>query len=257
MIKTFGKDSRGIAPLILILVGVVVVAGIGFAAWRILGKKDTPANKAADSSAEAKCGSDDADLCKFFANYKVHDTYKVNSEHTTTDGTKSATVFEGQGKDKSHIIFNVQGVDTEMIIIGKVTYTKASSGTWWKQTQPEDEPNEYTQDYEPDLEGPSKDEPEVPKTEYKKIGTEACGDLQCFKYQVIDPTSPDQEQFIWFDTKDYQIRRQLTSNDDGTDDMAYTYTAITINEPSPVKELGPDQMLVPGQAEPTTIPAVP
>jgi outer membrane lipoprotein-sorting protein len=257
--KRLHANSQGVAHLALIVVGVVVLAGIGFAAWRLMDKKKV--EDAATSTVEklnaADCTYDDKDLCKFFTSYKEHSNYKVDITNTAPGGTKTTALFEAEGTEKSHVISNSDVGSFELIVIGKVTYTKASDGTWWKQTQKDDKPNEYTEEYKSDLKEPSKDAPEAEQSQYKKIGTEACGELTCFKYQVVDPKNSDQTQFIWFDTKEYQLRRQTMEDKDGKSDQTFAYSGVNIKEPTPVKELGPNQVLIPGQAEPMTLPTAP
>jgi hypothetical protein len=249
------KQLRNSSPLVPILVGVAVLAIVGLVTWRIVTKVKTSNNSSAQQTADAPCDYDDKDLCKFFATHKAHDTYKVNGISTLADGTKTTTIFETQGTDKTHVTTTAEGVDLDIITIGSVTYTKASDDTWWKQTKPQDAPSdEYADDYQADLKEPESSTPDGQKIEYKKIGTETCGDLQCFKYQVVDPGAPEQEQFTWFDAKDYQLRRQTIKDAEGSNDMTFIYTGVSIGEPSPVKELGPNQILAPGQAEPSDAP---
>jgi hypothetical protein len=100
------------------------------------------------------------------------------------------------------------------------------------------------------------DTPEVKNiTTYKNLGTEACEKLTCYKYQVIDTGVPDDTQYIWFDNKDYQLRRTRYEGKDGSvSESTYSYNKFNITVPSPVKELGKNQYLVPGDAEPQTMP---
>jgi hypothetical protein len=141
----------------------------------------------------------------------------------------------------------------EVISIGDTTYTKAGD-TWWKQTsKPAEQEVAKVEDFKPQEPDESKPETEQPK--YEKQGKEACGDLQCFKYKVVDPSSPNTNEFIWFDDKDYLIRKQTTATAEGTaTEITYTYSNISVSEPSPVKELAPNQYIMPGQTEPVTIP---
>jgi hypothetical protein len=95
------------------------------------------------------------------------------------------------------------------------------------------------------------------KTTYKSLGQEACAKLTCYKYKVIDSSAPDDNEFIWFDTKDYQLRKlRHEDKDGGVSEQTYSYDKISIVVPSPVKELGPTQYIIPGQNEPVTAPDV-
>jgi Tfp pilus assembly protein PilV len=233
-------DQRGFAHLALILIVVVVVGVIGFAGWRVMSKNKTASTGNAVTDAVARitaskeCLKDynDKDLCKFLSSWNINKKFKTETT-STTDGktTTSALAVDG---DNSSIKLSGD-VSMEVITIGDTTYTKAGT-TWWKQTAKKAEP----------------------QTKYERIGKEACGNLTCFKYKVVDPKDTDTTQHIWFDTKDYLIRKTLTESKDGSkSESVFSYDNVSVTVPSPVKELGPNQYIVPGQSEPQTLPAQP
>jgi outer membrane lipoprotein-sorting protein len=255
MNKNLSSDNRGIAHVALIAVIVVVVGAIGFAAYRVA-NKDKDSSSSVDSStqkaAEADCKKeiDDKDVCKFLSSWDVSKQYRM----VTTDPKGAKSTFEIDG-DNSRISMNMEAGSYEVITIGKVTYTKAGD-VWYKQTIKDPE-QDVAKDYKADFEEPSKDKPEASKTTYTKIGKEACGNLQCFKYQVNEPEAKDEKQFIWFDDEDYKIRRSRTETAEGATEITFEYSNVSVKEPSPVKELGPNQYIVPGQTEPMTMPTAP
>ncbi len=253
--KTSLNQEGSVVQILLAVVVVIVVAVIGVFAWKNMKKNaGDAAGDLASKLASAKCDYDDKDLCKFFTSYKDHKTYKMVMK-TTSEGKESTSVIEAEGHNKTHMTMTSSEMNFETITIDKTTYTKAANGTWWKQVAKENKTEaDTTQPTEVKLEEPKKDAPEAEKTQYKKIGKEACGKLQCFKYQVIDPNSADTTQFIWFDTKDYQIRRMTTESANSKSEIEYSYETVKVSEPSPVKELAPNQYLIPGQSEPTTMP---
>lgn len=255
MKNKLNKDTRGIAHVALIAIIVVVLAGVGFAAYRVMNKdKDgkTGVDNATQKAAEDECKkeNDDKDLCKFLTNWEIGQKYRMIS--TDEKGAKSTFEIDG---NKSHISMTMEGGAYEVITIDKTTYTKAGS-VWYKQTIKEAD-QDVAKDYKVDFDDPSESAPEAPKTTYTKLGKEACGNLQCFKYQVNDPASPEDKQFIWFDDNDYLIRRQRTETKDGASEVTFEYDNVNVSEPSPVQELGPNQYIVPGQAEPMTLPTAP
>lgn len=253
--KKYRSDERGVAHVEIIIIAVVVVGLIGFIGWRFLSANQKPSDnagldKASQLAISTECKKlNDDDICKFFSSWKASNTYRMVS---TQSGSTSTFEIDG---DKSRI--SVTGESPyDVITIGKTTYTKAGD-TWWKQTIKEPE-QDVAKDYKQDFSEPSTDEskPEEDKTTYKKITKEACGNLQCFKYEIIDPSQTDTKEFIWFDDKDYQLRKQRSEGPDGVSETTFEYSNVKISEPSPVKELGPNQYIVPGQAEPMTMPSM-
>lgn len=242
-----GLDRQhGIGHIVVVAI-IVVVLAVGGIGWWVWDKKknDTPQQKAINS---AKCDYADKDICKFFAGWKATDSYKieVNSE---SDGKTVKTVLESEGKDKTHLTFSGD-TQYETITIGNTLYTKGGD-TWYKQTLDAQDLKAYQTDVAVEFTEPTNGG----KITYTKVGTEACSDRKCFKYEVTDADMPGAKQTLWIDTKNYQLRRMQATNADGsTMEATFTYGKISVTEPSPVKELGENQYIVPGQTEPTTLP---
>lgn len=241
------KDDRGFSIIIIAVVVVVLMGALGYGAYRAL-NKDQTSDSLGGGAASIPCDTDDKDVCKFLSSWKANKQYRMTS--TGADGTKS--VFEIDG-EKTHAKMEMNGTPYETITIGKVTYTK-SGETWYKQTA-KDTDNEV-EDQKVEFKEPAKEDGETEEakntTTYKKLGKEKCGKLMCFKYEVLDSSAPDQKQTIWFDDKDYQLRK----TSDGTTETTFEYEGVSIKAPSPVKELGENQYIIPGQSEPATIPSV-
>lgn len=260
MVKQFKKDERGISQLLLILLAVVVLAGVGFAAYKVKNKDDstnssTTLSKTDQKAVEKECNDQlkDKDLCRFMANWNGFSKYKVAITNTgsdtssmtmTVDGANSAMHMEGEA-----------AMDT--ITVDGTTYTKAGE-TWWKQPKQETNTSSETTHIDKDqfkFEAPKEDTPESQLPKYTKIGEEACGKLKCFKYKLEDPADTESgSQILWFDTKDYLLRKMETQTAEGKSTMEFSYDNISVKVPSPVKELGPNQYILPGQTEPQTIP---
>jgi outer membrane lipoprotein-sorting protein len=243
------KDQRGVGHLGLIIAMVVVLAlgGVGYFVYT-KNKNDGSTNPALQN---VECPYDDKDLCKFFTSYKALDSYTVTST-SEADGEKLEMVLRVDGEDKSHL--KMEGATPyEVITIGQATYTKAADGTWWKQTNENETAADLKSDVSVDLEEPETVEGE-PTEIYQKEGKEKCGNLTCFKYRTTDSAGSAATTYIWFDDKDYQLRRTQVISDGNTSDMLFSYDNVNITEPSPVKELGENQYLLPGQSEPTTLP---
>jgi outer membrane lipoprotein-sorting protein len=235
---------------------LATVGGIGFV---VLSKnKDTTSvgesatQKAVDVAAKAECAKlNDKDLCKFYSGWKMSKQYRMIS----SDPGGDEMTFEAD-RDKSRII--VSGKSTyEIITVGDATYTKAGD-VWYKQLSNRPNHSVSSDEYKVEFDEPVDDVEQAKnefKTAYKRLGKEACGNLQCFKYELIDPENTDTQQFIWFDDKDYQLRRARTVTPDGTSNQTFEYDNVSIKVPAPVKELAPDQMIMPGSNEPMTVPS--
>ena len=241
------KDNRGLAPVVLVLLVVVILGAIGFVGWRVMNSKNSNSVTETVKQAVAKCTYSDKDLCKFITNFKASKYYTVKSS-VTSEGKTSTGTMQYVSPNRTYV--KSEGdYSYEIITIDKTTYTKAGN-TWYKSVA---KPNSNTPDTKVDFDEP-KDVTTAQET-YKKIGEEACGNLKCFKYEVIDKNNTTTKEFIWFDTKDYQLRK-TRSEGPGADvsESTFSYDKVTINEPSPVKELKEGEYLMPGATEPTTMP---
>ena len=205
--------------------------------------EDKSTNVASDRAREECEKQNDKDLCKFIANRKNNVTYRrvsISPEGSVTYETND---------DRSHMVMN-GAVAYEAIYVANTSYIKAGN-IWYKQTVKELVPANATGKipgttpvYE---EGATYSED---KADYKKLGKEPCGDLSCFKYEIINSENTGVKETIWFDDKDYRIRKNVSQSAGGTTETTYVYDSINIPIPSPVKELAPDQYIIPGQTEP-------
>lgn len=158
--------------------------------------------------------------------------------NTSPEGS-STMVIEVDANQNSRTVSTSNGTEiAAFVYLNKTTYVKDyTDGAWTKftttdsteDTNPSDE-LDFTFDNEPS-------DAAANKTEYKSLGKEACGSLNCFKYQIIDPAAPGDESIVWFDDKDYKLRRYSFKNAEGSTDMTYSYESVTITEPSPIKEM--------------------
>lgn len=236
------QGGFGHIGLIAVIVVILAVGGVGWWVWKK--KNDTPLQKALNS---AKCEYDDKDVCKFFASWKATENVTIDST-ATAQGQSFKTTVQSEGKDKTHVTFSGD-ISYETITIGDTLYTKAGD-TWYKKKLKADELKDY-QNIDFDFKEPTKGG----KITYTKAGTEDCDKRKCFKYELKNADEADTTQYLWFDTKDYQLRKmEMTSKDGTTLTATFSYGKVSVSEPSPVKELGENQYIVPGQNEPTTLP---
>lgn len=253
------KNQRGFTHLGIILAIVVIAAAAGIG-WFVY-QKQKDSNLTSDQKAvrealkDVKCDSSDKDLCKFFKSASVVTFTSMDSTTTDAEGKKTTMLIENQGENKTHFKMTSADYTMETITIDGVTYTKAGD-TWWKANSAsatEDPASNVSSDIKTEFEEPATDTTE-PQISYKKVGTEKCGKLTCFKYEVVDPgAEAGNRQYVWFDNKDYMLRRTQMISAGSTTDATFGYDKVTISVPSPVKELGPDQYILPGASGPTSL----
>lgn len=243
------SKQSGLAPIAIIVVVFLIAAAVG--GYFLLNKGGGVAVPGIPGGVGLNpvCKYNDPDLCKFINNFKITNSYSAVSTSTDTTAKKSESTFESVGTDKSHIVLSEGGKEGyNVITIGDATYTKDyTDNKWWKQVKPKatitptETQTTNIKDAIVNTEAPED------KTTYQKIGMEACGSRQCFKYQVIDPAVTDSTDYLWFDNSEYLLRRELNQSKDGSStDTVMNYTGISINAPSPTKDAKPDQLFLPG-----------
>ncbi len=245
--ETDAKNRRGPGrtSIVAVIVVLLVAVSVGWIVWQ-----KNKENTSQQEITNTQCSYNDEDLCKFFANWKNQAGYEYKGTTERTDGAKIVSVVRF---DNGRLYMKLDGPTSyEVIQIDNILYAKASDGTWWKQTLQESELNKYKDEGETNLTEPASQE-EYQNT-YQKIGQEDCDGLTCLKYRVSNPNDTTTSSFIWFDDRDHRLRRIQTSSAEYTFDATYTYDNISVNEPFPIKELGPGQNMVPIQDESVTLP---
>ncbi len=231
----FKDNQRGITTVLIVVIALVIAGGAGFFVWNSQKDKDSSNTNQAisDRATEEACNKvvDDKDFCKFASNWAGLTNYTTTITNTTAEGTSVLTV-ETESTGKNRVVTTQDGKEVAAYItIGTSSYVKdLSDGGWVKYTS--DAPNADVSDVKDEI---NVNFSEEDKIEYKNVGKEKCGDLDCFKYQIIDPDTPIMEQFVWFDTKDYLLRRFTSKEGANLTDMSIRYGNVTITEPSPIK----------------------
>jgi outer membrane lipoprotein-sorting protein len=260
MSTSFHKNQRGLGQ-VLIVVLIVVILGVGGTGYYVWSKqKDKTSSTGTTSQALVSdqavadaCNKvlSDKDFCRFASNWKSLENFKSTLSTSGKNGSSIMTV-EAESSDRSKVVIMSEGKETAAYItIGDASYIKdVSDGSWTKFTGNSASSASEVKDgiKIDDFSDSSSTDPN--KIQYKKVTKEACGSLTCFKYQIIDPSSPDIEQFVWFDTKDYLLRRWTHKGAEGTTDMSVSYDKVKISEPSPIKSTtDTSNNTMPSQAE--------
>ena len=234
------SNQSGLAHLGLIVVAVVLVAAAGAAVWRVSSsnKNSSGSKVVVNKQVEDACNKaiSDTNLCKFAASFNANAAYKATA--TTTGGSANGTLtIETDGKGNTSLSGTTAGQSLDTITLGNSTYIKdETNGTWLKYTT--DTTNSASSSNPADnVKLDANNITNNGTITYKNLGTEACGSLTCYKYQVIDKSQTGTTQYMWFDTKNYQMQKyEVSSASTGTMDMAFTYQGINIATPSPVQD---------------------
>lgn len=229
---------RGVSKVLIISVIAVVLLGVG--GFVLMQKQGTGDLRSAlpfvKPALNPDCKHNDPDLCKFLNNWQVQENYTVTTKSAVA-GMSMETIFKLSGQNKYQMLAKQNGSETSNIIsIGDTTYTyNYEDNSWWKYTVASQDPNaESTGDIQEQFD--FKVEEAADTTTYKKITKEACEDLSCFKYEVQSPDATGMKHYVWFDEKDYLLRKMvIEGGESGINESVFSYDAVSISEPSPVK----------------------
>lgn len=243
-LKFKSKGISKVAILGIVAVILIVGGGVFFFTQQKSGSGMTslPFVKA---PLNPNCELKDPELCKFVNNMLVARDMTIMS-NATYDETTMEYTFSTTTDNKTHMIMKQNGKDAMNIItIGDTTYTlDTSDNKWWKQTTKPDAMKETNSQVEEVKNQMKFDQDEFKNsTSYKSLGKEACGDLTCFKYELVnsEATADDDKQYIYFDDKEYLMRKLvMESKTNGSTSINYSYEKVAITEPSPIKEGEPN-----------------
>lgn len=243
------KNQKGFAPIIILVVLVVIAGGVGYF---MLNKNKPVINKSVTQSLfnlsgdlNPNCKYNDPDLCKYFNKSLKFEGYKdgFTGKTAITDkaGKKSETVFQFQN-DRSHFSTKDNGKEImESITIADTTYTKDfTDNKWWKYTREKTKADTQNQSVfnSEDIKKEVEKNFNEDKTTFTKIGKEACGKLQCFKYQAVNDLTNDSKEYVYFDDREYLLRKMRIEDKEGSiTETEYEFGNVNITEPAPVKEM--------------------
>jgi hypothetical protein len=247
-VKTLHKtNERGVGHVLMVILVVVVIAIIAGVGYEVMHKKNsipttsatTAQTKAQATAAQSSCLSTyhDSDLCKFVA-AEAASPFEKTSSILTLNGTSSGQTTSGtisqDGKGNNSLSLTSNGTTINTVALDGHNYAQASAGGPWidygttassTTTTPDTSLTSFLGT--------------LSTTTYKKLANEACGNLTCFKYQIVDKTNPSATQYVWFDNQQYLLRKYFESGLSGSDSLTMTiaYQSVNIAKPSPVQSL--------------------
>jgi len=240
------SDQRGVALVVEVVLVAAVLAVAGFAVYHVHAAKSskTASNSTktatASTSSTASAGVDasclasyhDTNLCHFASNSTNLSKQAYTANITETENGQTSTIsLKNDGKGNTELSGTSGGVALDSIELAGATYLKNGS-TWIKY------PSGSSATTTSDPTSNMNIGVDAAGISYKKVDTEACGSLTCFKYQISETASPNVTQFAWFDNSSYLLREWKYSDGTSSSDMVISYQPVTIQTPSPVQTLG-------------------
>lgn len=240
------NQKKSKTPFIIIIV-VILVVTLGVVSILFLKDRFTSSNKIDRKTLNAACDQNDKNICNFINKLNKIENISVKTTANDVRGGKLVTTIQIQGKYKhSETSSYTNEQPATEIVIDDYEYQKDNSdGKWWRSPSRSvsgapPTPVDNTSPTSPEVFEVVINDHGLENTTFQKIGTEACGNLTCLKYQVFDVDWTDSKKYVWFDTKDYLPRKTVNydfySRGNLTTEAIITYDNIKITEPSPVKE---------------------
>lgn len=243
------KKYSGFAPVVVVVIVAILAAAAG--GFYFLSKKgSSPISLPGQISKNLEIIPrvtekdfefiEDSNLRKHFVAQANQLTYRTKSLSSGA-GLVFTNEIQIKGDDFNHREIQSEPNNNElkhMITLGDTIYVKDySDSKWWKQTI---KPEEVKKEEENKPEEPEdfKDFYSQKDTTYKFLGMEACGDLNCFKYEstIANEGLPVTRTF-WFDDKKYLLRKEKSQAGEFSTETEYSYDNINIKEPSPTKDV--------------------
>jgi hypothetical protein len=242
MYKELKKDERGIAHLLYIVVAIVVVVVVAGVGWKVSDSKTktSPSGSSTSSSSSSKTASDasclatynDATLCKFAANSNAFNKTAYTAKLTATQsGVTSTMTLENDGKGNTDLTGSGGGSVIDAITLNGNSYIQNDgSGPWIEYPSGTSTPSTNpTSNMDIGVGSIG--------ITFKNLGTQACGSLTCYKYQVFDSATPSVTQYALFDSSSYRLREWQYTDGANSTTMTVSYGAVNITAPSPVESL--------------------
>lgn len=221
-----------------LFVAVVIVLGIFF-----LGK-DNSSNGGGSTPAvsinkdiQNKCLAEvnDSLFCKFAGTWANVQGYKTVASVATESGKTQMLVTIASNGNGSMSVDEGSGVTSRIVVFNGVTYVQNPTDNSWQQYSGTEANKPALLDIKKEFLKSDFKADSGQKINYVNKGTEAIGKLTCYKYQIEDPSKTGETGYMWFDNKDFLLRK-LSSKDSSTDmQMTFSYENTNVSLPSPIK----------------------
>ena len=249
------SSQRGVAHILVVVVGVLVLAAIGGIGYKVVsmhkagvgttsssayGTSSTNHNSTSSSSstntaiATSSCEATyhDATLCKFASSSTSLDKTSYTASLNVAQGdTTSTMTLASDGKGNTKLSGTTSGTTFNSITLNNTTYVQANgSGPWIAYPSGTSAPTSNpTSNMDIGVGNAG--------ITFKALGTQACGSMTCYKYQVMDSATPSATQYVWFDNSDYKLREWQYIDGSSSTTMNIAYGNVSIVMPSPVESL--------------------
>jgi len=225
-------------PLIVVLVLLISAGAYYFFVQKNKpSSSETAAEKAAVAEVLADCKYD-KEVCTYFvAQAKAMEKgVIINTVANLGEYGTSTSEMKLRGNDMEVNSYKDGQLESAMISFEGITYFKdLKDGAWYSMdntlenmSDPKESLVEIQATYNEDN----------LNMQIKKVGSEACVNLTCDKYEIIDSMGEDSSKsYVWIDTKEHLARKMEFVFEGGSNVMEYKYETVQINKPSPIKEM--------------------
>lgn len=232
----FFKNYKG-----WIAAGVVILALIVLGVTGGSNKKSSSSpSLSLNKELQTKCLAEvnDSKFCKFAATFANVGSYNATMTETTESGNTQAQIsIASNGNSSMTVTQNAAGVSTtsKIVVYNGITYLQDPSDKKWLSYKAGDTNAPSIVDIKKEIAKGDFKNTSGQKDQYINKGTESINGKQCYKYQIIDPSQTSQTGYMWFDTKDYLLRKMTTKDASMDLAMTFNYGSVNIAQPSPVK----------------------
>ena len=222
------KKQKSLSQILLICVVLLIVVMIGIFLMR------TTMTQIATKKSITKICLYDEHVCTFLT--KLNNPQQFYNEPitatislTSTNTVKGKVILQADMKNNVYATLSQNGKPSgEILVIGSMLYKKDPEGVWQEQQNLGN--NTVTQFRTKAFQEVNKSGKDI---SYMFINaTSPCDIYTCMQYQLMAPTLGKNKEFVFFDTKNYLLRKTVTQTPEGNiTETSFAYTPLTITLP--------------------------